>query len=420
MRNLTRRLLSLLCGMGLMGLTCVQGQVTQRSATAIATAKVTGTTETLPCSGSVLMSEDFENGIPATWTVIDGDGLTPRPEMQLVGGWQGREDYRDSLSNHVAATPSWYTPAGQSDDWLITPAVAVGTNSCLSWKAYSQDQFFPESYEVRVAATADTAAFLGTTPIFTTSAQSFAPGFSSVSLAAYAGQTVYIAFRQTSDDKFVLCLDDVSVANVNALDIGAYTMSYGSPEPEDTVTIRFTVANYGSDTVTSFQALYKIDGGPAKFMTITAVSLPPNATVSFDHDSLYVSDSLDAFYQLCAWTNLPNAFLDQDLSNDTTCITMIVGNPVGMPDPTVRERGLEIYPNPFTDVVNLRIDGLTRPERVTVTIMDLQGKALQVVAETILPGESLAVDGHALPAGMYLALVRLHDGKVVQQKLIRR
>jgi hypothetical protein len=47
-----------------------------------ATLRTSGVAENLPCAGSEIFFEDFENGLPAGWTIVDGDTLTrsPRPD----------------------------------------------------------------------------------------------------------------------------------------------------------------------------------------------------------------------------------------------------------------------------------------------------------------------------------------------------
>jgi hypothetical protein len=385
----------------------------------LATDKLSGITEDLPCGGSTLFAEDFEAGIPATWTVIDVDGLTPMPQTLLQPGWQSRQDYRDTL-NHLAVSPAWYTlPASQSDDWLISPAIAIGSNSCLSWRVYSQDQYFKEDYEVRVATQPTITAFNANPALKTVTLESATPHFSTASLQGYAGQTVYVAFRQNSLDKFVLCLDDVKVSNVNNLDIGVRDLTYGTPDPLDTVTIRFQVANYGSDTITSFQAIYTVDGGPAKFMTVSAVSLAPNSTVAFNHDSLYVSDSLDANHVLCAWTNLPNSVLDQDQTNDTLCATLTIGQPVAVAPSQAWDAQMEVFPNPFSDLLHLRFLGLGKPTRALLQLYDLQGKLQHQAAAVLVNGNLISLEFGGLAPGMYFLKVTQGNGQTVQQKLIK-
>lgn len=370
------------------------------------------------CVGTMLLDEDFESGIPGTWTVIDGDGLTPNSLMGLGPGWQHRVDYRDT-TNHVAVSPSWYNPVGTSNDWIITPAIALGTNPCLSWTAFSQDGNFKESYEIRVSTTLDTAAFLANAIVDSVSAESSTPSTHATSLAQWAGQTVYIAFRQTSTDKFVLVLDNIRVTNVNAIDIGVYDLTYGSLDPGDTVRIRFQVANYGSDTITNFQALYTVENGPAQLMTIGSVSIPPQGTLFFNHDSIFVSDSLDMFYNVCAWTTLPNSTFDQAPSNDTNCVAIPVGNPVGRPEPQLGTLRLEVYPNPSHGDLRVMASGLERSQRARIRLVDLEGRVVAEQDAVMLPGGPVLVEMEALPAGMYFLDLRLSDGRRMSTKVVR-
>jgi hypothetical protein len=375
-------------------------------------------TAEIPCAGSLLLSEDFENGIPLTWTVIDGDTLTPMSQMNLQKGWQGHQDYRDT-SNLLAVSPSWYVQTGKSDDWLITPAVTLGSNPCLSWWVYSQDIYFKEAYEVLVSTTLDTAAFHASPAVETVAEESGVPHTATASLATWAGQTVYIAFHQTSDDKFVLALDDVKVTNVNAVDIGVYAFTYGSPEPGDSVVLRFQVANYGSDTVTSFQALYSVEGGPAEFMTVGAVSIPPNGVLFFNHDSTFVSDSLDAIYDFCAWTTLPNTILDQELQNDTLCSSFSVGSPVGSLDPSVATTQLALYPNPCQDQLTVLLKGTRGSSQVVTRIMDLRGAVLWTREETLAAGAAVQIPTADLLPGMYFVSITPRGKSAEIQKFIK-
>ena len=115
MRDLTQKLLGLLFLPALIGYSFSFGQVTSRAPLGVSSLKTDGITSEVPCAGSVLLYEDFENGIPSGWVVIDGDTLTPRSVMQLQKGWQSRVDYRDT-SNLVVVSPSWYEQQGASDD----------------------------------------------------------------------------------------------------------------------------------------------------------------------------------------------------------------------------------------------------------------------------------------------------------------
>jgi hypothetical protein len=367
----------------------------------------------------VILSEDFENGIPGGWTVIDGDALAPRPELQLLKGWQGREDYYDT-AGHVVVSPSWYLGGGKSNDWLITPGVVLGSHPCLSWRSYSKDPFFLESYEVRVALTPDTTSFLSNDAVEIATADAASPHVSAASLSAWAGQTVYIAFRQISDDKFVWALDDVQVTNVNFIDVGVHEVTYGSPEPGDTVTVRFEVANYGSDTITSFQAVYRIDGGAAKSMTVSPVSVPPNGTVSFAHDSVFISDSMHAIHSICTWTTLPNGAVDEETHNDTLCTVLTIGHPVGMPGPASHADGMRLFPNPCGDRLSILLAGDPPHRRATVSIVDVSGMEVRRLMVELMPNSALEVSTEGLAPGVYMVKVSTASGGGMVRRLIKR
>jgi hypothetical protein len=88
------------------------------------------------------------------------------------------------------------------------------TQTCaLSWRARSDDSSFRDDYEVRVFTSPPVPETLATdstllraiaeeTPTYTTHVEA---------LTAYAGRTVYLAFRNKAFDKFLLYVDDVSV-----------------------------------------------------------------------------------------------------------------------------------------------------------------------------------------------------------------
>ncbi|MEM7036321.1 MAG: choice-of-anchor J domain-containing protein [Bacteroidota bacterium] len=381
-------------------------------------ARTNAAAATLPCAGTEIFSEDFQSGIPGTWTVIDGDGMVPDSQMGLQQGWQTRVDYRDATDT-AAVSPSWYNPVGQSDDWLITPLISVGSNSCLSWSAYSQDQFFPEAYEVRIATTNDTSAFLADTAYVTIDAENGDPTTRSATLAPWAGQDVYIAFRQTSDDKFVLVLDDVRVANINENDIGVLAVTHGTHDPGDTLPFTLEVANYGSNSVTEFEVFWSVDGGTPQRMAIDSIEIGLNETISFTHDSLFASDTVDLFYDVCAWTEMPNGTTDEDINNDTSCVKMPVGTPVFAAPLAEFDADLSVFPNPFDGTFNLIVDGLRSSESAEIRLYDMQGRLMYSVTRRLYNQLPVQVAPDALPAGNYLLRIVTERGQVASRLLIR-
>jgi hypothetical protein len=167
---------------------------------------------------SVLLREEFETGIfPADWYRFDLDGLRPDPSVGFVdAAWVATPEIPPGdATNHVAASTSFHRDWAASDDWMITKPVSLPASATctLQWRARSDDASFRDDYEVRVFTSAperDSLAAASTlllavaeeTITYTTHVQD---------LAAYAGQTVYLAFHNHAFDKFLLYVDDVTV-----------------------------------------------------------------------------------------------------------------------------------------------------------------------------------------------------------------
>jgi hypothetical protein len=157
--------------------------------------------------------------MPSGITLINADGLTPNTSVGFVSNaWVVSDEVTNNNVDTCALSTSWYTPAGTSDDWMITPQInGVTATTTLSWEALSPDVNYADGYEVWV-----TSSIAGTTPVvtdFTTGgtmvfsitaeAQAWTPHV--VGLAAFGGGSVYVAFRNNSTDKYILEIDDILV-----------------------------------------------------------------------------------------------------------------------------------------------------------------------------------------------------------------
>jgi hypothetical protein len=159
-----------------------------------------------------LLYERFDVGeLPGGWTVIDVDQNTPDAAVSWVTeAWVITDMI---VGNHAAASTSWYDPEDQADDWIITPAITLGNNSMLSWKALAPDGDFPDGYEVRVSTVGPAVDDFGDPAVFSVAQEEQAYTYHSVDLAAegYANEEVWIAFRNNSDNQFLLFVDDIAV-----------------------------------------------------------------------------------------------------------------------------------------------------------------------------------------------------------------
>jgi len=165
--------------------------------------------------------EQFGN-FPAGWKLVNVDGRTPFNSTAYVNNaWIIREDFKFNVDNMVMFSTSWYTPVGASDDWVWTPLISdLPAGATLSWSAVTYDTAYRDGYEVRIMTAPDeptgSTGDLGnmvtnSTVIFSVSSENILWTTHSVDLSAYAGESVYIAFRNNSDDMFLLLIDDIKI-----------------------------------------------------------------------------------------------------------------------------------------------------------------------------------------------------------------
>lgn len=162
--------------------------------------------------------EDFESGWPTGYARYDNDPYTPNAAVNppFTGtdatAWLPLDV--DGNGNTEAVSTSWNGGPGQpADDWMLTTGIGpLLANQRLFWDAKAGDVNFPDGYEVRMSTSqlpANTTNY--STVLFTTTAENAFVTTHSVDLSNFAGQTVYIAFRNNSDDKFLLSIDNIRV-----------------------------------------------------------------------------------------------------------------------------------------------------------------------------------------------------------------
>src|SRR3972149_1613511 len=79
-----------------------------------------------PCEGTPLLSEQFETGIPTSWTVLNLD--THAIFWSLVArGYTGAFQPFTRNGHKCVANTAWFAvPGNTANDWLIFPAVTIG------------------------------------------------------------------------------------------------------------------------------------------------------------------------------------------------------------------------------------------------------------------------------------------------------
>ncbi|PCJ23666.1 MAG: hypothetical protein COA97_11115, partial [Flavobacteriales bacterium] len=161
--------------------------------------------------------EDFESGWPAGYDRYNNDAFTPNAGVNppFTGtdatAWLVLDADGDGSSE--ATSTSWNGPGEQGDDWMLTTGIGVlPANQMLTWDAEAGDPTFADGYEVRISTTqlpANTTNY--STLLMTVAAENSFRTNRSVDLSSYAGQTVFIAFRNNSTDEFLLYIDNIRV-----------------------------------------------------------------------------------------------------------------------------------------------------------------------------------------------------------------
>lgn len=163
--------------------------------------------------GQVVFSENFDGIGPGIvgWTLYDEDGLTPNTNVSYIDNAWVSTEYE--FDNNVAMSTSWYTPAGQSNDWMVSPAITLpaGINT-LSWDGIAFDTAYPDSYKVYISTTGNTPSDFDTELVNVDPEENDWTRHT-IDLSDYSGQTVYIAFQNYADDMYLLALDNIAIIN---------------------------------------------------------------------------------------------------------------------------------------------------------------------------------------------------------------
>lgn len=288
----------------------------------------------LSLSAQVIYYEDFTyaNGdlIDKGFVLINADGLTANTGLNSVVAnladtltvhpWT---NYINIGGNDVALSTSWYNPAGTSSDWMITPLINLTTNCTLAWRDICFDGDFPDGLEVRIATNGGTTIADFTTVLFSTIADT-TWSVRNVDLTAYNGQNVRFAFRNNTNDGFLLAVDSVTVSSTPSVDAAIVDGSFSEYSIVPLSQVQnyqpsATILNTGGSTVTGVTADVVIyDGANTAVYTAsmsTTASLASGATTTLNDMGAGFTPSANDFYLAEYIVSINEA--DVDATNDT-------------------------------------------------------------------------------------------------------
>lgn len=183
--------------------------------------------------------------LPAGVTAANRTGVLPAAEG-YQRGWTADGWTVDRYGTHgyVAVSPT-YTRTTDADgnpqpttpcrNVLTLPELTLGEGCWLRWQALSAHPDFREAYEVTltVGATGETVT------LFSTDSENAAWTTRMADLSAYAGRDVTLSFVCTSDNRYLLALDAISVGRPEAVSIEATDLTpvYFGPQASAAVTV---------------------------------------------------------------------------------------------------------------------------------------------------------------------------------------
>ncbi|MFM6934803.1 MAG: choice-of-anchor J domain-containing protein [Flavobacteriales bacterium] len=170
---------------------------------------------------TVILSTDFQQGMPVNYSIVNNDGNTPDPMVaEYTSAWITVVDPENTLDT-VAASTSFFTSLDSASRWMITPPLSLGAfGNYIQWNAKSHDPSFPDNYLVLVSATDNQLASFTDTIGFIEE-ENFEWTNREVNLftQGYHDQTIYIAFVNVTLDGFKLYIDDIQVRKEDATGI---------------------------------------------------------------------------------------------------------------------------------------------------------------------------------------------------------
>lgn len=239
------------------------------------------------------LSTSFDGGLPAGTLTLDRDAQELHFTMVQAGFDQGDSWRVFTLEgNSYAASPARHKvgkgeTALAADDWMVLPSVSIlAADATLSWNATTMAESIEEgcSYEVRISTRGGQPEDFTDAPVFSIDEESIGKWAEhSVSLAAYAGKEVWIAFVHTSLNREILAVDNLCVSGSPGLyRLDDVTQRYQDTETT-TIEARFTATS--STPIAAFTAFCEFEGTtlserfPAANLSATDDALPITFTV---------------------------------------------------------------------------------------------------------------------------------------------
>lgn len=191
---------------------------------------------------------NFEKGIPSGFTLVCNDGMPTN----------------NDIFNHVTPQSTWFSGIAPSDlgtncnvalsssrreydfptdNWLITPQVSVSDDTRLCWDARSIHYDYRESYKVMISTTSTNLDDFEELDVI--GQEEYFWKRRMISLAPYAGKNVYVAFVHTSQNQFLLALDNIQIGTPDKVSLSVDDLTLRTVGVDDDAKAYGSIFNTG-------------------------------------------------------------------------------------------------------------------------------------------------------------------------------
>ncbi len=258
-------------------------------------------------------SESFDNGIPATWQNIDNSG-------NGAGVWQA---ISEGGENFVAFDSDGYGNDSKPENAdLITPVIDCSSASFVAVSFVSGFRQYANS-----VGTASYSTNGGTTwtPFYTVNTDGAEVVLEDLTAALAGSNNVRFKFNYVGDWDYFWYIDDFTVYTPATKDMAAVAVTMGAyyDIADAPIFVEGTLINLGTETVSSFDLNYSVDGGAPVTQVFSGVSIPFGGEYNFSHSTGF-TPSAAGDYEITAYASNINGGADAVPANDeaSTIITV--------------------------------------------------------------------------------------------------
>lgn len=171
----------------------------------------------------VCLQTNFNNGIPENFTLICYDQMPVKTQdfknTVPQKTWFTGQAY--GADGNVAMSTSHRYYDMPTDNWMITPKISISSEKIwLAWDARAIHYDFRDGYKIMISTT-DTQAE-SFEELLNVEEETYIWNHHLISLQAYEGKDVYIAFVHNSQNKFLLAIDNLYIGEYGAVGLEAH------------------------------------------------------------------------------------------------------------------------------------------------------------------------------------------------------